>query len=209
MKTTKKLVWMGAALLLAACGDGKVVPVGVSLPGEPAPSAAGGSPASSPVVSPSGSDGITLNIDPTEDLSVLELTQRASLRIRGVNLGDLTAALVDLAEIQVLVDGVEVPLKTEWPSMNLARAEHAYLAARFELPEEAQQVSVRLRLDEWGGYEGATTGWLDSRPVLLRLELSPERLRDRGHAVVHLDLARSFVGTGEERLLLPTFQLRY
>jgi hypothetical protein len=70
-------------------------------------------------------------------------------------------------------------------------------------------VEVSMRLDAFGGFEGAEAGALDSRASLFRLKLPVEKLMQRGHAVIHLDLERSLLGKGENRLLLPTYQIKY
>lgn len=134
----------------------------------------------------------------------------ATLRLQGIDPGAYTALLGQVRSIEIHADGVEREVRLERSRVDLARAGHAWKLATFTIPEGAREVSVSLRFDDFGGYESAEgAGMVDLRVAPLRFTAPAEWFVEHGHAVVHLEVARSLLPRGEGRLLLPSFQVHY
>jgi hypothetical protein len=146
---------------------------------------------------------------PSFDQSSQGLT--AELRITGANVANYKAVLMDLLDVEVWADGSPLPIeRPHEAAIDLSRIEHAFLAARFTVPEGASALRFRARLDDFGGFEStAKAGAIDARSGLVAFESPVEWVSRLGHAVVQVDLERSLINAGEDRLLLPHFQVQY
>jgi hypothetical protein len=134
------------------------------------------------------------------------------LRIRGENLGDYGAALVNVRRISITTpEGLPVPVQlTARHALDLALANHSHLLGRFEVPAGVERLWVEVEFDDFGGFEDAEGGGvIDARVAPLRFEAPVEYLNERQRAVVHLNVARSLTGEGEDRLLLPSMDVRF
>jgi ABC-type Fe3+-hydroxamate transport system substrate-binding protein len=134
------------------------------------------------------------------------------LRLRGENLGDYGAALVQVRRISITTpEGLPVPVQlTARHAVDLALSSHSHLLGRFEVPQGVQSLWVEVEFDDFGGYEDAQGGGvIDTRVAPLRFEAPVEYVSERDRVVVHLNVARSLAGTGEERLLLPSMDVRF
>lgn len=138
--------------------------------------------------------------------------QRFELRLKGVNNPGYTSALVQVRRVSVTtVDGQALPvrLKSRFP-MDLTQAEQAHLLGLFLVPEGMDRVKVEVEFDDFGGYEETSgAGVIDTRVAPLRFEAPVEYLHQRSRAVVHLNVARSLAEAGEDRLLLPSMDVRF
>lgn len=136
---------------------------------------------------------------------------RVSVRLRGDATDGFQAVLVPVLDVRVQAGGRELPVDLDAVTANLARADHATEVAHFMLPDGVEDVQVHVQLDDFGGYErGADRGVLDTRVAPLTFTSQAAWLREKGHAVVHVDLARSVrrVSTGRA-MLLPAGDVRH
>jgi len=134
------------------------------------------------------------------------------LRLRGENLGDYGTALVHVRRISITTpEGLPVPAQlSARHALDLGLANHSHLLGRFSVPEGVDRVWVEVEFDDFGGFEDAEGGGtIDTRVAPLRFEAPVEYLTTRQRAVVHLNVARSLAGKGEERLLLPSMDVRF
>jgi hypothetical protein len=134
------------------------------------------------------------------------------LRLRGENLGRYGAALVHVRRISITTpEGQPVPVQlSARHALDLASAGHSHLLGRFAVPEGVERVWVEVELDDFGGFEDAQGGGvIDTRVAPLRFEAPVEYLSQRGRVVVHLNVERSLVEAGEDRLLLPSMDVRF
>jgi hypothetical protein len=134
------------------------------------------------------------------------------LRLRGENLGDYGTALVQVRRISITTpEGLPVPTQlSARHAVDLGLASHSHLLGRFEVPPGVQSVWVEVEFDDFGGFEDARGGGvIDTRVAPLRFEAPVEYLSERNRVVVHLNVARSLAGAGEDRLLLPSMDVRF
>lgn len=137
-------------------------------------------------------------------------TMQAMLRLRGVDLGAYTTLLGQVRAVEVEADGVRRDVRLEGKVFDLARSEHAWKLATFSIPEDAENVSVTLRFDNFGGWETAdAAGFVDLRFAPVRFSAPAAWFSEHGHAVVDMELTRSLRDVGLGRLLMPSFQVRY
>ena len=137
---------------------------------------------------------------------------RYELRLKGVNNPGYTSALMQVRGFSVTtVDGQPLPVRLKSrQAMDLTQADQAWLVGLFVLPPGVDRAKVEVVFDDFGGYESASgAGVIDTRVAPLRFEALADDLAQRGHAVVQLDLGQSLAGQGEERLLLPSLDVRY
>jgi hypothetical protein len=149
---------------------------------------------------------------PRPDFPAEAQGQRFELRLKGVNNPGYASALVQVRRISVTtMEGEPLPvrLKSRFP-MELTQTEQAHLVGLFLVPEGVERVKVEVAFDDFGGYEADSGGGvIDTRVAPLRFEAPLAYLAERGHAVVHLDLAQSLQAQGEAKLLLPSLDVRY
>ena len=152
-----------------------------------------------------------LAADATNPVTTSE-PQSATLRILGVDNPGFDAVLVDLAEVSVQVDGTPADIDlSRVTAMDLTRDDHAWDLGSFALPPPGSVAHVRIVLDDVGAWEqGGEAGGLDACGRPIEFDAPAEWLALRGHAVVHLDLARSILLVDEDdAILLPQLQVRY
>ncbi|HEY3446217.1 MAG TPA: hypothetical protein VGK67_07620 [Myxococcales bacterium] len=129
--------------------------------------------------------------------------------IQGVDQGAYEHALLGIAQLQVAVDGCDVPLTLQTGNVDLGIVGRSYPLARIALPAGAQAMSVRLGFDQFGAFEsGAVAGTIAAGNVL-EFEVPIRVVAQSGVAVVRLDVARSLVSWGGEIVLLPQLQVKY
>lgn len=185
MKTTFQWMLMGlVSLLTVGCGDAGLR----SLP--PAPKA----PAPT-------------SVTPTQTVP----TTQAELRIQGDDAqGEHVLLRVTQAEVTLYGRRLLVTQPRQ-DVLDLGNTDQAWLLGTFQVPSTVDTVHVRLSFDDFGGYEGpAGAGALDTRTRAIEFDAPVSSLALRGHAVVHLNLARSIVPEGSGRgLLLPVVKVEY
>ena len=132
-----------------------------------------------------------------------------NLRILGVDKGDFAAARLRVQAVQI-TDGTNVladAVKTA--EVDLAQMDQAWLLTSFQAPPGVEDVEFTVTFS--GGAVETRTNSLDvdTRCQTLRLAGKVSRVAQRRHAVIHLDVARSFVPSEAGVVLVPHFQLVY
>jgi hypothetical protein len=139
-------------------------------------------------------------------------TTRAELRVQGDDASGGTL-LLKVREAEVTLNGRTLLLqRSRVGVLDLGNTAQAWLLGTFEVPTDAQSVHVRIRFDDYGAFEGlrAGAGWVDARTRAIEFDAPVASLGLRGHAVVHLNLARSLFPTGEgQALLMPVVKVQY
>ncbi|MBJ6760626.1 hypothetical protein JGU66_07610 [Myxococcaceae bacterium JPH2] len=186
------------SLALAGCGDSKPP---VDTPDTTPPPTNGGS-------SPVGDDD-----------SVVQLNDNQyEVRILGTSAKKFQGAFINVDSMTVTANGTPLPVEMKSTVMDLARTDHAFLVGLFTLPPGTDSAQVVIRLDEFGGFDGANgpsgvsgpSGALDVRTAPIRFEVTRALLTPRRHAVVQVDLSRSVVSQrAGDTLLLPSTVVAY
>ncbi|MFL5320942.1 MAG: hypothetical protein ACJ790_14865, partial [Myxococcaceae bacterium] len=134
------------------------------------------------------------------------------LRILGVKTDGYSKAFVGVRDVAIVSGDQRLPLElSAQRSFDLAQKDQAWLIARFTPPRDLDQVEVYLQLDDGGGFETLLeNGELDMRTAPLQFTAKVPLLKLEGHAVVQIDLARSFVADAPGRkLFVPSFTVNY
>jgi hypothetical protein len=132
-----------------------------------------------------------------------------SLRLLGVDLGDFVAATMRIKGVQVTGAGALLANAVKSPEVDLARSDNAFLLATFQVPDGVEDVEF-LVIFESGSLATAKDRFdVDTRCQTLRIAGKVSRIAERKHAVIHLDVARSFVPSTVGLMLVPHFQLVY
>lgn len=132
-----------------------------------------------------------------------------SLRLAGVDRGDFVSATMRIKAVQVASGAAVLASTVKTPEVNLAEMSQAYLMTSFQVPADTEDVDFLV------SFEGGTVSTekesfnVDSRCQTLRIAGKMSRIAERKHAVIHLDLARSFVPSAAGVMLVPHFQLVY
>lgn len=126
------------------------------------------------------------------------------LRLRGVDPGDYRAVLVELRELSVTAGARALAVEPGQTHLDLARADHAWLLGTVRVPDGADRVDVRLRLDDFGGFEAVdAAGEIDAR-ASISFSSSFDGAAAAPQATALIDLSRSLVASrADARLLLP------
>jgi hypothetical protein len=133
-------------------------------------------------------------------------TPSFNLRLTGVDQGDIVSARMRIQAVRVdgggkvLADAVKTPE---------AEVGNSFLLASFQVPAGLEDVDFVVAFDR-GTVSTRTASFdVNARCQTLRLSGKVSRIAERKHAVIHLDLARSFVPSGAAMMLVPHFQLVY
>ena len=140
-------------------------------------------------------------------------TLRAEVRMRGLSAGGgLDAVLVAVKDFVVTTpDGKPLPTHPGQRNVDLARAGQAWLLGTVDLPADLERVRVAVKLDDYGGWQGAGgAGALAARNTTLRFDAPLAWLAEHRMATVALDLDASLVDDGpERRTLVPRLRIEY
>jgi hypothetical protein len=136
--------------------------------------------------------------------------QESVITVRGTNTEGVQAAPIAIGSVEVTVDGRSVLVMAEPSVVDLAD-EQGRVAARFSVPAGAEQVVVRISLDDFGGYEKANgeAGVLDARGTNLTFEIPAHELAENGRAEIAFDLAKSLVSVASGMRLIPQLTVTY
>src|SRR5207237_8665575 len=132
-----------------------------------------------------------------------------SLRLAGDDAGDFLSAKLRIESVQVTGGGAVLANAVQTPEVDLADVGRAHLLATFQAPAGVEDVDFLVVFS--GGTLSTSNGSfpMDARCHALRLAGKVSRIAERKHAVIHLDLARSFVPAGAGLTLVPHFQFVY
>jgi hypothetical protein len=132
-----------------------------------------------------------------------------SLRLMGVDKGDFVSAQMRIKAVQITGGANVLADAVQTPEVDLARMDQAWLLATFQAPAGVEDVEFAVTF-EGGIVATATASYdVDARCQTLRIAGKINRVAERKHAVIHLDVARSFVPSTAGVLLVPHFQLVY
>ena len=131
------------------------------------------------------------------------------IRLRGVDPGGYTAVLVETRDLDVSANGQALAVVPGQVHIDLTNPDHAWLAGTVRVPDGVDRLDVKLRLDDFGGYEAADgKGEIDARsPMSFSVKVDRGQARPVGAPVevtALLDLAHSLVPVRDGvRVLLP------
>lgn len=135
------------------------------------------------------------------------------LRITGEDAAAFRYFLLHPDLVSVSAGKVELQVTDVAERVDLAQAGHAPLLGRFKVPAGVTEVQVSVLFDEYGDYDrGEGAAWFQVARAPIRFTAPVKTLQQRGHAVIHLNLARSMVegraGRGE-KMLMPSLDVRF
>ncbi len=148
----------------------------------------------------------------TNDIGTIGAASTAiDLRLRAIGTDRFSSLMMMADRVDVLVDGVAVPVELDGAPVELTDEEQASRIASFQLPDGAQALEFRIRVAPAGTYESVRRhGWVDARATTLTFKASADNVLEKGKAVVVLDALKSFVATSEDAVaLVPHFRVRY
>jgi len=149
------------------------------------------------------------NYDLTQTTTVTGEGPTFSLRLAGDDAGDFLSAKLQIESVQVTGGGAVLANAVQTPEIDLADIGRAHLLATFQAPAGVDDVEFLV------GFAGGTlttskgSFTVEARCQTLRLTGKVSRIAERKHAVIHLDVARSFVAGGAGLTLVPHFRLVY
>ena len=132
-----------------------------------------------------------------------------SLRLAGDDAGDFTSAKMQIASVEVTGGGALLANAVQTPEVDLAEAGRAHLLATFNVPAGVEDVEFTVGFARGSLTSAKGIFEVDGRCEALRLAGKVTHIAERKHAVIHLDVARSFVPVGAGLTLVPHFQLAY
>src|SRR5262249_19840987 len=80
------------------------------------------------------------------------------LRLRGDDTSGFRAVLLEVRELQVDAGGQALVVEPGQIHLDLTDSEHAWLLGTVRVPDGVDRVEVRLRLDDFGGFETNDAG---------------------------------------------------
>jgi hypothetical protein len=131
------------------------------------------------------------------------------LRLAGVDKGSFVSARMRIQSVQVTSGGAVLANAPHTPEVDLAEMGQAYLLASFQPPAGVEEVEFAVSFESGTVATETASFSVDSRCQTLHLAGKVSKIAERKHAVIHLDLARSFVPSGAGLMLVPHFQLVY
>jgi len=144
------------------------------------------------------------NVDPGSDA-----TPSFNLRLTGVDPGDFISARMRIQAVRVEGGGALLADTVKTPEVELTEVGNSFLLASFRPPAGVEDVDFTVSFE--GGMVATRTASFDvnTRCQTLRISGKVSRISERKHAVIHLDLARSFVPSGTAMMMVPHYQLVY
>jgi hypothetical protein len=132
-----------------------------------------------------------------------------SLRLLGVDPGNFVSATMRIKAVQVTGGGALLANAVKTPDVDLTRTDNAYPLATFQVPDGVEDVEFLVSFESGALATAKDKFEVDTRCQTLRLAGKVSRIAERKHAVIHLDVARSFVPSTVGLMLVPHFQLVY
>ena len=186
---------VGACICAAACGDGTMPAAG----NQPVNAPQGGGNDPGPANGTGGNPGTTP--DPAPSVATFEL------RLLGVDAGSLRSVRLRVKSVEIRAGATVLATGGTMPEMELATGANAFLLSTFQVPAANDEVEFTIALDS-ASVESASGNFdVDAGCEVLKLRGKVSLIAQRNHAVVLLDLARSFVKVGTAMVLVPHLQL--
>jgi hypothetical protein len=132
-----------------------------------------------------------------------------TLRLKGTDAGDFLSARMSIQSVEVRSAQALLSNAVTTRSADLTTPDQAFLLTSFQVPSGVEDVEFAV---VFGG--GTIDGPTQSFPVddscdVLRLSGKVSNIAVRKHAVIELDLSRSFLPRGGSMMLVPHFRLAY
>jgi hypothetical protein len=133
------------------------------------------------------------------------------LRLLGVDQAAFTSARVKVKSVEAIASGAALDVSGLVDGIDLGVPSQAWLLGTFTVPASADAVEVKVVFEDAGAFDaGAAHGTIDSGCTAIVATLPVKLLALRGHAVVHLDVARSLVRLKDDAaMLVPQFEIAY
>ena len=149
------------------------------------------------------------NVDPGNADAGSDATPSFNLRLTGVDPGDYVSARMRIQAVRVEGGGAVLADSVQTPEVELTDVGNSFLLASFRPPAGVEDVDFTVSFE--GGVVATRSASFDvnTRCQTLRLSGKVSRISERKHAVIHLDLARSFVPSGAAMMMVPHYQLVY
>jgi len=186
---------VGACLCAAACGDG----TRPEARNQPVDAAQGGGNDTG------GGNGSGGDTGTPPDVASSDAT--FELRLRGVDAGDLRSVRLRVHSVDIRAGTTVLATAVMTPEMDLAAGAESFLLSTFHAPAAGDEVEFTVALDSASVETANGRFEVDARCEVLKLTGKVSLIAQRNHAVVHLDLARSFVKVGTAMVLVPHLQL--
>lgn len=138
---------------------------------------------------------------------------RVELRLLGANPGAYHAVLVEVRELRVTAGGHALTVEPAQVHIDLTNQQQAWLVGAVRVPDGVDRLDVRLRLDDFGGFEATgaagAAGEIDARTPI-SFSTGFDRTLAVPQSTAILDLSRSLASTrADARLLLPQVSIAY
>ena len=132
-----------------------------------------------------------------------------TLRLAGEDVGEFTSAKMQIESVQVTGGGALLANAVQTAEVELADVGRAHLLTTFKVPAGVEEVQFTVAFGRGTLASASGSFDVDGRCQTLRLVGKVDRIAERRHAVIHLDVARSFVRSNAGLTLVPHFQLVY
>jgi hypothetical protein len=129
------------------------------------------------------------------------------LRLRGVDAGDLRLVRLRVQSVEIRARTTVLATELMTSEMDLTQGEQAFLLSTFHAPAAGGEVEFTVALSSASVETANEKFEVDARCEVLKLTGKMSLIAKRNHAVVHLDLARSFVKVGTAMAFVPHLQL--
>jgi hypothetical protein len=199
---------VGACLCAAACGDG-TKPAAVNQPIDTTTQGGGGTDTGATNGAGGTDTGGTNNSggDTGTTTSTPPAPATFELRLLGVDAGSLNSVRLRVKSVEVRAGATVLASAGVSSDMELTTSTNAFLLATFQVPAGKDVVDFTVEFDS-ASLESASGNFeVAGACEALKLSAKVSLLAQRNHAVVQLDLARSFVKVGSEMMFVPHLQL--
>ena len=130
-------------------------------------------------------------------------------RLLGVDVGSFTSVRLRVKTVEIRSGATVLATRGPIPEMDLTNINNAFLLSTFQAPAGTDEVAFTVALDS-ASVETANGNFdVDAACEVLKLSGKVSLIAQRNHAVVVLDLARSFVKVGTAMVFVPHLQLVY
>jgi hypothetical protein len=136
-------------------------------------------------------------------------TGEFKLLFAGADKGNFVSARMRIQSVQVTSGGTVLANASHTPEVDLAEMGQAYLLASFQPQAGVEDVEFAVSFESGTVATEMASFSVDSRCQTLHLAGKVSKIAERKHAVILLDVARSFVPSSAGLMLVPHFQLVY
>lgn len=134
------------------------------------------------------------------------------IRLHAENTTGFEFLNLELKELKVFQGEKQLQVKLGGRVEGLLTPGNSPLLGTVRVPEEATEIRVEVRLDDYGAFvSGSEAGYVRVKGAPITFTSPVKALQQRNHVVMHLDVARSLGLTdrSEERVFVPNLNIRY